>query len=312
MDGAELAATLKMEDAVRAIEDAIRDGLDPAADIPRSAVRLRNGHALLMPSEDHSRIGLKVAMVADGVPDRGALRIQATYLVFDADSLALTAMLDGTELTRIRTAAVSMAAIRPALPRLQTGANVVVFGSGPQALAHIDALSSTLPFGIASLTVAVRGVVSENERLGDQDALCLSSDSAELRDRLQTADVVVAATTAREPLFDDLHVGLQPVVIAVGSHEPGARELPSGLLRRSLVVVEDVETSRREAGDIIQAIDEGALDPHDIVSLASVVSAAVPIPAGCPYVFKSTGMSWEDLVVANAALARPNRDPGGS
>lgn len=300
---------LDAADATQIIEDVIRQGLDPAADTPRSTVHLRCGHALLMPSEGAAHIGLKVAMVAEGSAAKGTPRIQATYLMFDARTLALTAILDGSELTKLRTAAVSMAAIRPALPRIGAEANVVVFGSGSQAQAHLDALELTLPHGIGTLTAVVRDISAGEKRLRDHNPRCVAFGSADLEAALRAAHIVITATTAREPLFGALQLGEDPIVVAVGSHEPGARELPPDLLSKSRVVVEDLETSLREAGDIILAIDDGALVPADISGMAELITSRAVVDDGRPYVFKSTGMAWEDLAVADAALAMNVRGP---
>ena len=91
-------------------------------------------------------------------------------------------------------------------------------------------------------------------------------------------------------------------MIAVGSHEPDARELEAALLGRATVVVEDVATALREAGDVVLAIAEGALDASDVVPVRDVVTGAVTLPADRPVVFKSVGMSWQDLVVAEAVV----------
>ena len=93
------------------------------------------------------------------------------------------------------------------------------------------------------------------------------------------------------------------MVIAVGSHEPDARELPADLLARATVVVEDPGAALREAGDVVLAIADGAIRADDLVPMRDVVTGAVRPGPDRPLVFKSTGMSWEDLVVAEAVLA---------
>jgi ornithine cyclodeaminase/alanine dehydrogenase-like protein (mu-crystallin family) len=103
--------------AVQAIGDALRTGFDPAGDPARSAAGLATGEFLLMPSETRSAAGVKVVSVAPGDPARGLPRIQAAYLLFDRESLALKAVLDGTALTTLRTPAVPVATVLPALPR---------------------------------------------------------------------------------------------------------------------------------------------------------------------------------------------------
>jgi ornithine cyclodeaminase len=90
------------------------------------------------------------------------------------------------------------------------------------------------------------------------------------------------------------------VVVAVGSHEPDVRELDASLLGRATVVVEDVETALREAGDVVLAIAEKALAVADLIPMRKFVTGAITAPRDRPLVFKSVGMSWEDLVVAEA------------
>jgi ornithine cyclodeaminase len=92
------------------------------------------------------------------------------------------------------------------------------------------------------------------------------------------------------------------VVVAVGSHEPDAREVDAALCRRANVVVEDRTTALREAGDIVLAAKEGAIDPTDLVPMRHFVTGGPPIPTDQPLLFKSVGMSWQDLVVATAVL----------
>ena len=73
---------------------------------------------------------------------------------------------------------------------------------------------------------------------------------------------------------------------------------------RSLVVVEARSAALREAGDVIQAVSRGALDADSLVTLADLVAGRLAVPADRPRLFKSTGMAWEDLVVAGALAAR--------
>ena len=278
--------------AVRAISEALRGGLDPAADPPRVSVGLSHGEFLLMPSEAPGAAGVKVVTVAPENPARDLPRIQGTYLLFDRGSLALRAVLDGTALTTLRTPAVSVAAVLPRLP--DRPLRVAVVGAGPQATGHVATLAAVRP--LAGATYLVR-----DPSRTPLDALWLGSPQAV--EALRTADVVVCATSARSPLFDSTVLREDVVVVAVGSHEPDARELDAPLLGRATVVVEDVSTALREAGDVVLAIAEGRLTAADLVPMCDVVTGAAHLPADRPLVFKSVGMSWQDLVVAEAVLA---------
>ncbi|SDN31632.1 ornithine cyclodeaminase [Geodermatophilus siccatus] len=290
LDAAAVAA-LGPTGAVRAITDALRGGLDPATDTPRSAVGLAHGQFLLMPSEAPAAAGVKVVTVAPGNPARGLPRIQAVYLLFDGETLALRAVLDGTALTTLRTPAVSVAAVLPALP--DRPLRVAVVGAGPQATGHVATLAAVRP--LARATHLVR-----DPSRTPLDAVRLGSADAD--EALRAADVVVCATSARSPLFDSSLLRDDAVVVAVGSHEPDARELDAPLLGRATVVVEDVATALREAGDVVLAIAEGTLAAADLVPVRDLVTGAVPPPADRPLVFKSVGMSWQDLVVAAAMV----------
>lgn len=287
LDASEVAA-LGPAGAVEAIRAALSGGLDPAVDPPRTAVGLSTGQYLLMPSETASAVGVKVVTVNPGNAARGLPRIQGVYLLHDRETLALRALLDGTALTTLRTPAVSVAAVLDHLPERPLA--VAVVGTGPQATAHVATL--------AAYRDVTTTYLARSRREG---ALVLGSP--EVDEALRAADVVVCATSSRAPLFDSALLRDDVVVIAVGSHEPDARELDAALLARSTVVVEDVGAALREAGDVVLAIEEGALTASQLVAMAAVVTGLASVPAGRPLVFKSVGMAWQDLVVAEAVVA---------
>ena len=284
-------AALGPEAAVRAITDALRGGLEPAADPARVSVGLTQGQFLLMPSEAPTAAGIKVVTVAPDNPSHGLPRIQAAYLLFDRETLALRTVLDGTALTTLRTPAVSVAAVLRGLP--DRPLRVAVIGVGPQATAHVSTLAAVRPLGSASYLVRDPSRTS-------LAAVRLGSPQAD--ETLRSSDVVICATSARTPVFDSRLLRDDAVVVAVGSHEPDARELDAALLGRATVVVEDVATALREAGDVVLAIAEGTLTSGDLVPMRDVVTGAVAVPVDRPLVFKSVGMSWQDLVVAAAVV----------
>jgi ornithine cyclodeaminase len=119
---------------------------------------------------------------------------------------------------------------------------------------------------------------------------------------VREADIVCCATTARAPLFDGSLVADHATVVAIGSHEPEARETDDALAERATVVVESRASALREAGDVIAAIASGALREDSLVTLADVVRGCVAVDPGRPRLFKSTGMAWEDAVVASALV----------
>ena len=117
-------------------------------------------------------------------------------------------------------------------------------------------------------------------------------------DAVARADIVCCCTTARVPLFDSALLPDHATVVAMGTHEPDAREVDAALVRRATTVVEARSAALREAGDVIQA---GTVP---LATLDELVRGEVTVVPDRPRLFKSTGMAWEDLVVAAAAYDR--------
>ncbi|GLX49585.1 ornithine cyclodeaminase [Streptomyces hygroscopicus subsp. hygroscopicus] len=284
--------------AVAAIRDALAGGLDPDGDVPRSVVPLAGGQGLLMPSEAGGWFGVKVATVAPGNAARGLRRINATYILHDSGTLTPVAILDGVALTTLRTPAVAVAACLDRLRALAAsgagGLRLVVFGTGPQGEGHVRTLRAHVP--VADVTAVTRSGGAA-PAWADRH---LAADDAAIAGRVRGADVVVAATSAREPVVDGNLVRDSAVVLAVGSHEPSARELDGVLMGRATVVVESRDVALREAGDVVLAVREGRLDPGSLVAMADLLGPGAVVRPDRPMVVKTSGMAWEDLVVAVA------------
>ncbi|MGI5289460.1 ornithine cyclodeaminase family protein [Nonomuraea polychroma] len=312
LDAATLERLLPVERAVRILEDALRAGLDPEATPQRPVVDVPAGQLLLMPAAAGRYVGVKAVTIAPGNPGRGLPRIQGTYLLLDGETLAPLAAMDGIAITSLRTPAVSALAVRHlADPR---GGKLVVFGSGPQAWGHVMALKEVRP--VTEVTIIARdlgraeALAARCRTLGLPSralapALSGAPGGAEqgTGDRGQAvaeADLIVCCTTAREPLFPGKLARDGVTVVAVGSHEPGARELDEDLIARATVVVEARAAALVEAGDVIIPIRHGTITTGHLGNLAELIAGQVVAGPG-PRVFKSTGMAWEDLVIAAAA-----------
>lgn len=320
IDAETLVSLLSPAEAVEALERALLDGSAPGTTPARTSLRTSGGELLLMPAAGGRYAGVKLVSVAPGNFVHGLPRVQGVYVLFDAQTLTPLAMMDAAGLTTLRTPAVSALAVRHLLaPRSQQPdqrsdvgpARLLVLGTGPQAYAHVEAFTALFLF--EDVTIAGRDrdraqalAAWSAERCATAHALVGSAPFPELEAAVRAADVVLCATTSREPLIDDAWVADDAVVVAIGSHEPDARELPGALLHRATVVVESREAALREAGDVVLAAADlgtpaggaGALIAGD---LADLVRGNVPVPPGRPRVFTSVGEAWEDLAVAVAA-----------
>ncbi|MER5866586.1 ornithine cyclodeaminase family protein [Kitasatospora sp. NPDC002040] len=288
---AQLPLTLTPAEAVDALAAALLNGLDPEDCPARSNIPVPAGELLLMPAADSAYAGVKIAGVVPANAARGLPRITGSYLLLDGPTLQPLALLDGIALTSLRTPAVTALALR--LLAVPDAAHLVLFGSGPQAYAHLDALLAIRP--LTRVTVVgrspepVAALVAYARGLGLDAAAGGAGAVAE-------ADLVVCCTTAREPLFDGALVPDHAAVAAVGSHEPTAREVDSALVERAALYVEARSVALREAGDLLIPGVAGSR----LANLSELVNGKAVVPTDRPRFFKSVGMAWQDLAVAAA------------
>jgi ornithine cyclodeaminase len=291
----QLTALLTWPAAIAALREALSGGLDPEREPARVAFPFGAGELLTMPSSAGPIAGVKLVTIAPERPDRSTPRIHGVYVLFDADTLAPIATLDGAALTAIRTPAVSALGVELVAPL--DAHRLLVFGAGPQARGHVHALRAVRPIG----TVRIVGRDADRaDRLVESlrtEGIDATVGSVE---DVRRADVIACCTTARTPLFDGRELPDAAVVVAVGSHEPAAREIDAETVRRCGAVVEARGAALAEAGDIRLAVDEGAISPDDLVTLADLVRGRA---ARRPRLVKTVGMGWQDLVVAGAAVA---------
>ncbi|MEV7413746.1 ornithine cyclodeaminase family protein [Streptomyces sp. NPDC089919] len=295
LDAAQTAGLLGPAEAAEALAEVLRAGLDPESCPHRSSLAAPGGELLLMPAATGSWAGVKVAGVAPGNPARGLPRITGSYLLLDGPTLTPVALLDGAALTALRTPAVSALALRHLVA--PGPLRMVLFGTGPQARGHLEAALALRD--LTDLTVVGRRPEAVAALVAHARALGVPRAAAGGPEAVAGADLVVCATTAREPLFDGELVAPGATVVAVGSHEPDARELDTALIRRAAVYVEARSAALREAGDLLVPEAEGAIGPgHVAGTLADLVSGRCGRRDTHPQVFKSVGMAWEDLAVA--------------
>lgn len=293
MSGDEMVEVVDMEHAIQAIQRDLAAGLEPAHDLSRSIIDLEHGQLLYMPSRFGDFVGAKVSTVAPKNSALGRPRIQGIYLLMDALTLGPLMLMEGRALTNLRTPAVSAAIADHLAPPVVE--HLVVFGSGAQAWGHVEAMRVIRGVGCVS-------VVGRDRRRSEQFVERLRREGQHARVGVATnvhdAQIIICATTARTPILDGAIVPDDALAIAVGSHEPDARELDSHLVARSQVVVEDITVALREAGDLLIPASEDRFVTSTMVPMRDIITGAVAVDRTRPRIFKSSGMPWQDLVVA--------------
>ncbi|MDA8296452.1 MAG: ornithine cyclodeaminase family protein [Actinomycetota bacterium] len=267
----------------------------------RWSVPFGGGELLLMPAAGARLGGVKVVALPDHrrPPPAPLPGVQGLYVLFDNDTLAPVALLDAAALTELRTAAVSAFVADCLLPAGDIVA--MLFGTGAQARAHLVALDATRPL-VEVLVVGRREeAVATMLAFAAAKGIAARPATAEEVDR---AGVVCCCTTSAEPLFDGARLAPGTHVIAVGSHRPTRREVDTTTVRRSFVVVETRPAARREAGDLLVPLAEGAVESLPVDADLAELAAGVRADADADLtLFKSVGVAAEDLAVAEAVLA---------
>jgi ornithine cyclodeaminase/alanine dehydrogenase-like protein (mu-crystallin family) len=298
IDHEALNRLLTVTDAADAIETALVAGNADPPSPQRWPVSLSAGQLLLMPCEQGAFGGVKVTTVARDDPARVGPRVGGLYILWDASTLALLALFDAAALTTLRTPALSVVATRrlglPAANRL------VIFGTGPQAWGHLEAMASIRP--ISHVTVVGRRAERVAEFVQRARSAGLATDPGG-PGAVAAADIVCTCTTASQPLFDGMLLPEHAHVNAIGSHTPTARELDEATIARASVVVESRASALAEAGDLIIPMTAGQVAKDiGLTELAEVVGGA--LGPDRLTVFKSVGVSLADLAVASEAYRR--------
>lgn len=282
----------------------------------RWAMRLPGGEGILgmMPgvSGAPEAVGLKVVTVFPGNHGTEYDSHQGLVVLFDTEHGLPTGILDASEITAIRTAAVSGVATELLARK---GASVLaILGSGVQARTHLEAMLLARPF------TAVR-VYSPNA--GNREAFARAESARHgidveargtAQDAVADADVICTVTSAREPVLEGAWIAPGTHVNAVGSSIKSTRELDTSSVAMSSLFVDRRESTLNEAGDFLLAKADGAIDDgHIRAEIGEVLLGAHPGRESDDEVtlFKSLGLAVEDLAAAHFALERAHREGVG-
>lgn len=310
LDAPAVDQLMPMPDAIVVLEEAWRSAPLDSPEIPRAVTPVPRGLLLSMPATWPGALGIKIVTVAQSVPSPGAPRVNGVYVLFDAADLTVQAILDAASITRLRTPAVSAVAARMlAVPDAEV---LVIFGTGIQARSHATAMACIRPIDrvyIVGRHPAAAAALAGELRQQGLDARVGEPES------VAGADIVCTCTTSPEPVFDGRLLPVSAHVTAVGAFQPATREVDDYTAAHSAIVVETRAAALAEAGDILIPLASGVIDQNAIVAdLSELTSGAAAVdPAGLT-LFKSVGVAFEDLVIAQEIVRRHNASlaqPGG-
>ncbi len=292
-----------MEEALAALSRG--DAINPL----RRGMRLTNDLGILgmMPGYLGSprTLGLKVVTVFPGNHGTAYDSHQGVVMIFDLEHGAPLCIMDASEVTAIRTAAVSGVATR--LLANADASDLAIIGSGVQARTHLQAMSfarSLARVRIYSSTPTHRHEFAARESSRYPfDVIAVDS----VQEAVDGADIVCTTTSSKEPILRGEWITSGAHINAVGSSVPYARELDTAAVVKARLFVDRTESTVNEAGDFITPCKEGAITESHIRGELGDLLLGKATGRNHPNeitLFKSLGLAVEDLAAANHVYSR--------
>jgi ornithine cyclodeaminase/alanine dehydrogenase-like protein (mu-crystallin family) len=292
---ADVASLAGPDDAVPVIEACfLRMAAGAVELMPRRRFPVEGGTFAVMAAADTELgvAGLKSYTVVGG-------RLSFVVCLFELESGALRAVIEADRLGWLRTGAASGVAARY-LAR-SGAATVGLIGSGWQAESQLAAIRAAVP-GIDH--AVVWGRTPDRVRAFCERTGASVADSPE---HAAACDVVVTATTSKDPVLRGDWLAEGALVCAIGANDPSARELDANVITRAaFVCCDSIEDARLESGDLIDPVAAGTLDWLEVHELHEVVAGTVRGREAETdiVVFKSNGIAAWDVAIAHELVGR--------
>ena len=282
-------------EAIPVVEDCFRRIAGGEVELmPRRRFALDDGYFAVMAAADR---GLGVA----GLKSYTVVGDALTFVVclFDITDGSLMAMIAADRLGQVRTGAASGVAARH-LAR-PGAASLGLIGAGWQAESQLAAIRAAVP------TIERVVVSSRTRERAEAFAERHGIEAAESPGEAGACDVVVTATTSKDPVLRGDWLSDGALVCAVGANYATARELDSEVITRAtLVCCDSLEDARLESGDLIEPVAAGQLDWLEVQELHSIVVGELPGRQADDdvIVFKSNGIAPWDLAIGHEVVRR--------
>jgi ornithine cyclodeaminase len=284
----------------------------------RTIVRPPDARGLLglMPAYRHGEqgaFGLKAICVFPGNPSIGKDAHQGTVMLFSQETGEPLALMNASQITATRTAAVSAVATR--LLARPEAEELGIIGAGVQARTHLVALGCVR--SIKRARVACRNPEHATQLVREmQDKVSFPIEVANSNEEaVRDADIIVTATSSHEPVINRAWISAGAHINAIGTHSPQSREIDSATMAAARLFVDRRESALNEAGDYLIAAKEGAVGPESIVAEVGEVVIENKKGRTLPTeitLFKSLGLAIEDVVCAEYLFRKAQAKNAGS
>ena len=260
---------------------------------------------LLMPAWQVDRhIGVKMVTVFPDNGEKSLPAIMGIYILIDGNNGSPLALIDGPTLTVKRTAAAS--ALAAGYLARQDAERLLMVGTGALAPQLITAHAAVRP--ICNVLIWGRNPEKAQrlaKRMNRRDFRVDWTD--DLEGAARGAHIISCATLSKEPLIKGEWLQPGTHVDLVGAFRPDMRETDDEAMRRARVFVDTHAGATKEGGDIVQAVESGALSLDDIAG--DLLEITRGERSGRRFydqitLFKSVGTAVEDLAAAQLVFER--------
>ncbi len=305
----DIKKVFSMKDAINAAKEALAIYSQGKSVVPLRAnldIPKRQGQSLFMPAyvEELEAVGIKIISVFPNNPKIGRPSIPAQMVLMDGKTGEVSAIINGTYLTQLRTGAVQGAATD--VLAVKDAKVAALFGTGGQAATQLEAMLCVRD--LEEVRVVGRNFEKTRrfakdmqQQLTGYNAGIVPVENA--GQAVMDADIITTATTSKQPVFDGALVKEGAHVSGIGSYTPDARELDEKIIKRSGKIYFDTrEGVLAEAGDIIIPMQKGTISEEDFCGeLGQVISGEICGRENRTEItlFKCVGMAVLDLVTAH-------------
>jgi len=257
--------------------------------------------------------GLKAICVFPGNAAISKDAHQGGVMLFDGNTGEPLALVNASAITAIRTAAVSGLATR--LLAREAAGDLAIIGAGVQARPHLIAMNCVRP--LRRVRIASQSFVSAQTFANEMQPHCatLIEPVETAAAAVRGADIIVTATTSRDPVLNREWISPGAHINAIGTYSPKAREVDTATIVAATMFVDRRESALNEAGDYLIPANEGAIGPEHIrADLGEVLTGVHPgrTSPGEITLFKSLGLAIEDLAAAALVYQKAREANAGS
>lgn len=249
-----------------------------------------------MPAINERYLSTKIAVVNYANSQNGIDSHQGAVLLFNRTSGVLQAVIDATELTAIRTTAVSHLAAgllskhtRPILP----AEKIAIIGSGVQAFHHIKMFHQS--FGITQFVLVSKSTERVQELRDALTEFALVIEYREYGETLNDCRVIITATHGDRIVLRRAQIAVDSLVLALGACHAKAKEVHRDIVSDCEFVVDSYTSLSGSGEGAFRTQNTGLKQIHE---LGEFTCEDAFLPQGRPIVFKAVGLGFEDLVCA--------------